>query len=367
MILRWLTGLMLGLLAMSSAEAAVKIQAVTSPGGITAWLVEDHSLPVVTLDVSFAGGAVLDPPSIPGLATLTADLLDEGAGTYDSEAFQSRLEDLATSLEINASEEAIGASLRTTTANLQDGLAMLGLALTAPRFDAEAVARVRAQLTANLAHHATEPRYIANRLWQLHAFAGHPYAHPVEGTQESIARITAEDLHRLARERLAKDVMLIGVVGDITPEALKTELDRTFGPLPEKAAAATVPEVIPAADGAVELARMMVPQSVVVFGQHGVKRDDPDWYAALIVNYILGDGGFSSRLTAEVREKRGLAYSIYSQLAPMQHSALIEGSVATRNDRVQDSIDIIREEWGRMSVEGPSAKELADAKTYLTG
>ncbi len=355
-----------GLLAARPA-GAVTIEEVKSPSGVTAWLVVDHSLPVVTLDVSFRGGAVLDPRDKDGLATLTADLLDEGAGSLDSAAFQGQLEDLATTLEFEAGQDGIGGTLRTITANVEPAFALLHLALTAPRFDDDAVHRVRGQLTAELARERREPHHIAGRLWWRSAFGDRPYARPTKGTPETLARIAPEDMRALVRDRFAKDTILIGVVGDITPDALTALLDKTFGDLPAHAREATLPEEKAVTKDDLALARLPIPQSVVSFGQPGIKRNDPDWYAAYIVNHILGDGGFTSRLTTEVREKRGLAYSVASTLVPLQHSAVILGSVATENSRVAESIDIIREEWRRMRDAGPTAKELADAKTYLTG
>jgi len=359
--------LFLGLCFVAAPASAVTVQSVTSPGGITAWLVEDHSLPVVTFDVSFRGGSALDPAEKAGLATLTTDLLDEGAGDLDSPAFQGRLEDLAASLQFGASEDAIGVSLRAITANLGASLDLLRLSLTAPRFDEAAVARVRGQLLDQLAREVREPHYIAGRLWWRNAFGDHPYARPTQGTAESVARISPDDMRALVHGRFARDVMLIGVVGDVTPAALRDLLDKTFIGLPLHAAAATVPDVQASDKGTLLLAKLPIPQSVVTFGQPGIKRDDPDWYAAYIVNHILGGGGFSSRLTSEVREKRGLAYSVYSGLQPMQHSGVILGGVATQNSRVAQSIDIIRAEWRRMRDDGPTAQELQDAKTYLTG
>jgi zinc protease len=353
--------------AATPGAAATKIEAVTSEAGVTAWLVEDHSLPVVSMDVMFRGGAALDPADKAGLSTLTADLLDEGAGDLDSQAFQGRLEDLATSLGFAASEDGIQVSLRTITANLAPALDLLRLSLTEPRFEAAAVTRVRSQLLAELASDAREPRYISNRLWRQNAYAGHPYAQPVQGTAESVGRTAVDDMRALVHDRLARDVMIIGVVGDVTPEALRGLLDKTFAALPPRAAAGEVPEVAVAAKNTLLLARMPIPQSVVTFGEAGIKRDDPDWFPAYVVNYILGGGGFTSRLTQEVREKRGLAYSVYGELEPLQHSGLIIGGVATENSRVARSIEIIRAEWRRMREEGPTAKELENAKTYLTG
>jgi zinc protease len=182
-----------------------------------------------------------------------------------------------------------------------------------------------------------------------------------------LARVEIADLRALVHDRFARDQMLIGVVGDVTPDALKTLLDQTFGELPPHAAPGTVAEVTPSPKKALLLAKLPIPQSVVVFGEAGIKRDDPDWYAAYVVNHILGGGGFGSRLTSEVREKRGLAYSVYSTLAPLRRAGIILGGVATQNSRLAQSIDIIRAEWRRLRDAGPTAAELQDAKTYLTG
>jgi zinc protease len=349
------------------AAAGNKIQEVRSPGGIVAWLVEDHSLPVVTFDVSFRGGAALDPSDKAGLATLTADLLDEGAGDLDSQAFQGRLEDLAAGLEFGASRDSMGASLRIITANLAPALELLRLALAAPRFDEAAVARVRDQLLAQLERKAHEPNYIANRLWWRNAFGEAPYARPIQGTAETLAHISAADMRALAHDRFVRDQMLIGVVGDIAPEALTGLLDSTFGELRAHAAEVTLPEATAAAKKPLIVAKLPIPQSVVAFGEAGIKRDDPDWYAAYVVNHILGGGGSTARLTTEVREKRGLAYSVYSTLDPLRRTGVIIGGVATQNSHVARSIDIIRAEWRRMREDGPTPAELAAAKTFLTG
>lgn len=364
---RALAALCLLLLAAAPVSAATKVQKVTSLGGVTAWLVEDHSLPVVSIEVDFRGGAALDPPGEEGLATLTADLLDEGAGPLDSEAFQGKLEDLASSLDFSAGGDDMSASLRTVAANLAPTLELLHQALTAPRFDPAAVARVRDQLLADLARDRREPQYVAGRLWFENAFGAHPYARPTEGTSESLGRITADDMRALVKRRFARDDLLIGVVGDVTPARLAALLDSTFGDLPAHAAPAAVPPATVAAKVPLLLARMAIPQSVVTFGEPGIERDDPDWYALYVVNHILGGGDFSARLTEEVRVKRGLAYSVWSALMPLRHGGLILGGVATENSHVAQSIAIIRAEWQRMHDDGPTAQELADAKTYLTG
>jgi zinc protease len=359
--------LVAALVAWGGAAQAVTIEAVESAHGIKAWLVEDHSLAVVTIDASFTGGAALDPAAKAGLANLTCDLLDEGAGELDSTAYQGKLEDLATSLDFGAGADTIGVNLRSVTQNLAPSLALLHLALAAPRFDPAAVARVKGQLLASLASADRQPRAIADRQWRAAMFGDHPYARRLRGTPETVAAIGVDDLRGLVRDRFAKDVLLIGVVGDITPDQLKPLLDATFGDLPDHAAAAAPPPLAIRTAGETVLAKFAIPQSVVVFGQPGIQRDDPDWYAALIVNDVLGGGGFSSRLTEEVREKRGLAYSVYSALEPMAEGGVIAGGVGTENAHVAESIALVRSEWQRMSDGGPTDQELAAAKTYLTG
>jgi len=360
--------LALVLLALFPVPAqAVEIKRVVSPGGIEAWLVTDHSVPVVALEAAFAGGAATDPEGKSGLANLTASLLDEGAGPYDSQAYQTRIEDLASSIRFSASQDNLTATVKTLSENVEAAFELLRLGLTEPRFDPDPVARVRSSILVSLARKAESPNSIASRVWWKHAFGTHPYARPSDGTPEGVAAVTVDDMRRFVKERIARDVLTVAVVGDITPERLAPLLDATFGTLPAKAAPANIPEATAAGGGATLLVEKPIPQSVVAFGHAGIKREDPDWYAALITNYILGGGGFTSRLTTELREKRGLAYGVYSYLAPLEHAGVLLGGVATENGRVAESIDIIRQEWRRMRDEGPTEAELESAKTYLTG
>jgi zinc protease len=340
---------------------------VVSPGGIEAWLVEDKSVPVVSLEAAFTGGAATDPAAKPGLANLTASLLDEGAGPYDSQAYQTRIEDIASSIRFTASHDDLTASVKTLSEHAEAAFELLRLALAEPRFDPDPVARVRSSIVVSLARKGENPNAIASRLWWKNAFAPHPYAQPSDGTPEGVEAVTVDDMRRFMKERIARNVLTIGVVGDITAARLAPLLDATFGALPEKAAPAALAEASADRGGVTLLVKKPIPQSVVAFGQPGLKRDDPDWYAALVMNYILGGGGFTSRLTTEVREKRGLAYGVYSYLAPLDHAGVLLGGVATQNSRVAESIDIIRQEWWRMHDSGPTEAELDGAKTYLTG
>lgn len=355
------------LTALALPARAVTIEEVKSAKGITAWLVEDHSIPVVSLNAAFRGGSALDPAGKRGLANLTMNLLDEGAGDLDSTAYQSKLEDLAAQLSFNAGPDMISVRLRSLASNLAPSFDLLRLALTQPRFDPEPVARVRADTLDEIASLQRQPVSIAGQLWWKTAFPDHPYGSFARGTPESVNAITPDDMHRFVHDRFGKDNLIIGVVGDITPAQLKPLLDSTFGALPDHAAPDTVPEAAAQTSNAVKVVALPIPQSVVVFGQPGIKRNDPDWYAALLDLNILSAGGLASRVALEVREQRGLAYSVSASLDPLQHAGVILGQVGSQNAHVAESLDVIRNTWRRMHDSGPTAKELADAKTYATG
>jgi len=354
-------------LGLTSPAAAIEVTRVKSPGGIEAWLIEDHTNPIIALGVAFHGGAALDPAGKEGLAEMVSGLLDEGAGDLESLAFQRRLEDTSISISFSAAFDRFSGQMQTLTEFRDEAFDLLRLAINEPRFDPEPVERIRSQILAGLASEAESPRYIAGRAWWEATFPNHPYGRPAGGTPDSIKAITADDLRTFVRSRLARDNLVVGVVGDITPAELAPLLDKTFGALPAKAAPAQVAEITPLTSGKVTVIRRPNPQSVVVFGQRGLKRSDPDFYAAYVMNYLLGGGSFNSRLYEEVREKRGLAYSVYSSLVPLDRSGLIIGGVGTQNPRAKESIDLIRAEWRRMATEGVSEEELQAAKRFLTG
>jgi len=349
------------------AKPSVKVERVVSPGGIEAWLVVDRTNPIISLRLSFRGGASLDPAGKEGLTEMVSALLDEGAGDLDSEAFQRRLEDLAMELRFEAGRDGFGGRMKTLSEHRDAAFEMLRLALNAPRFDAEPIERMRSQLLAGLRRDLEEPDTIAQRRLAETLFPGHPYGRPVEGTPDSINAIGVEDIRRFARERFARDNLTIGFVGDIDSKNLGRLLDKTFSGLPQTSAPADIADVRPLADGSVVTVDMDVPQSAIIFAQQGLKRDDPEFFTAYVMNHILGGGGFTARLYEEVREKRGLAYSIGSYLYPLRHSAVLLGSAGTANARAGETVKLIREEWRRMAAEGVTPDELGDAKTYLTG
>ncbi len=371
-VLRSLRSRTLGLFAALTVllplpALAVTVEKVVSPGGIVAWLVQDHSNPIISLEVTFRGGAALDPAAKSGLAAMAAGLLDEGAGPYDSQAFQGKLEDLVITLGFDAGRDGLRGHLKTLSENRDTAFDLFRLAVTQPRFDKEPVERIRGQILSGLMREAQDPNSQASRAWFEAMFPGHPYARSAHGSVETVRTIQVGDLRAFAKSHLALDRLVVGVVGDITPDELARRLDATFGALPAKSPLPPVPDVAARAGGGLRVIDKDNPQTTAIFGLPGIGRRDPDWYAAYVMNYILGGGGFSSRLTEEVREKRGLAYSVYSYLVPMEHSGLMIGGVATENGRFAESIRLIREEFRRMRDEGPSEQELTDAKTYLNG
>ncbi|MFQ5534041.1 MAG: M16 family metallopeptidase [Sphingomonadales bacterium] len=353
--------------AFATRTQAVEIQEVVSPDGIEAWLVEEHSIPLIAIEIAFRGGAALDPDGKDGLAFMVSGLLDEGAGDLDAQAFQEQLEDRAIRMSFDAGRDHFTASMRTLSENRDQAFDLLGLALTAPRFDDDAVARIRGQVQALLASRAEDPNAIASRRWYQGMFGAHPYGRSMEGTAETVAALTVDDLRGFVTSRIACDNMTIAVVGDIDAATLGDVLDRAFANLTEQSAAFRIPEFKAESRAGIEVVRREVPQSVMLFGHRGIKRNDPDWYGAVVMNYILGGGGFSSRLMTEVREKRGLAYSVSSGFRPFEHAGLFLGGAGTENARAAETMALIRAEIARLHREGVDETELADAKTYLTG
>lgn len=362
-----LFGVALGFATLGAADAASKIEAITSPGGIKAWLVREASVPVIALDYAFTGGANADPAGKPGVANMVASLLDEGAGDMDARAFQELLEEKAIQLGFAANRDQFRGSMHTLSVNLEQGVNLLRLALTAPRFDDEPVTRIRDQLQAQLVRGTANPNEIANRRWWATAFPGHPYGQPSNGTPESLAAITVDDLKAYVRNVFARDTLTVAVVGDIDADAAGKLIDRAFGGLPEKAALAPVPATDMQGLGERIVVNLDVPQTVISFGSPGLARHDPDFFAAYVVNHIYGGGSMSSRLYREVREKRGLAYGIRTSLIWMDYASIVSGGTATRSDRAAETLSLIDEETRRMAAEGPTQEELDKAKAYLKG
>ncbi|WP_084801375.1 pitrilysin family protein [Bradyrhizobium sp. Ec3.3] len=360
-------GLVVSLGAAAPSFAAAKIEHLVSPDGIEAWFVQDATVPLIAMEYSFAGGASQDPKDKPGVANLVGDLLDEGSGDLDSKTFHERLDRRAIELSFNAGRDTFRGSLRMLRDNKDEAFDLLRMALTSPHFDTADVERIRSQVISGLRRRTTNPTALAGRKFVEMAFGDHPYGRQTSGTLESVPTITVADMKDYVGRVLARDTLKVAVVGDVDPATLGKLLDKTFGSLPAKANLTPVADVEAAAPPGRAFVPLDVPQTVITFGGPGVKRSDPNFMAAYVVNHILGGGGLSSRLYREVREKRGLAYSLFEALLWMEHSAVFIGNTGTRADRAGDTIDAIEKEVRRIAEEGPTQKELDEAKSYLKG
>ena len=310
------------LASLSSPANAMKIQTIKSPGGIEAWLVEEHAVPMMAMRFAFDGGSSQDPDGKEGLANFVTAMLDEGAGELSSREFQEREEDLSMRMSYEEAKDAFYGNFETLTANRDESAKLLKLALNKPHFDADAVDRIRQQLVAALVYAARDPDKVAQNEWYALAFKGHPYARPANGTEQTIATITHDDLDGYRKRVFAKDTLKVVAVGDINADQLGRLLDEVFGDLPDKAQLTPVSKTTPVTGGKQEVIEMNVPQSVAVFGLGAMPRKDPEFIPAFVLNQILGGGGFASRLMEEVREKRGLAYSVYTYVYPYQHASM---------------------------------------------
>lgn len=352
---------------LSGPAHAMKIQTIKSPGGIEAWLVEEHAVPMMAMRFAFEGGSSQDPTGNEGLANFLSAMLDEGAGDLKSREFQERMEEISMRMRYEDSKDAFYGNFETLTANRDEAAKLLKLAINTPRFDTDAVERIRQQLQAALAYAARSPEKVALNEWYAVAFEGHPYARPSAGTEETVAKITGDDLEGYRKRIFAKDTLKVVAVGDINAEQLGALLDEVFGDLPATADLVAVSKTSPVSGGRQKVVEMNVPQSVAVFGLGAMERKDPDFIPTFVLNHILGGGGFASKLMEEVREKRGLAYSVYTYVYPYQHTSIFSGSVATRNEAIGESLDVIREEFKKMAENGPTQTELDNAKKYLIG
>lgn len=348
------------------ALAGVEIDEFTTEGGLTVWHVEERSIPFVALELRFRGGASLDPEGKRGVTNLMTGLIEEGAGPLDAREFAKARDALAASFSYSVSDDTLSVSARFLTENRDEALALLKSSLTKPRFDEDAIERVRAQVISGIRSDEQDPSSIAGDAFDKRIYGAHPYGSDRSGTVESVAALTRSDIITAFNAAIARDRLYIGVVGDISRAELGPILDELLGDLPE-AGAALPPRADTKFDGETVVIPFSTPQSVAMFGQPGIPFDDPDYFAAYLLNIILGGGGFESRLMTEVREKRGLTYGVYAYLVGKDGADILMGSVQSANGRIAEAIEVIRAEWARMAEDGVTPEELENAKTYLTG
>ena len=349
-------------------KSTVNIQQLVTPRGVRAWLVEDYAVPLVSLEFAFVGGASQEPKTKAGLTTMVAGLLDEGAGDLDSQGFQRALDEKAIEISFHAERAHVGGRMRTLVKHVDRAGELLRLSLNAPRFDEEPFERVREQMQARLRHDANDPGTMARKAWRERVFSGHPYAWPTEGDVDTLPAIERADLGASARSLFARDVLRIGIVGAINAERACRLIDSVFADLPAQASLVAIPQAPFGGLGGHEIVDLDVPQSTIRFGRPALRRDDPDYIASLVLAHVLGGGtGLSSRLFREVREKRGLAYSVSASVAVFDCSSYLWGGTTTKNERAKESLDVIQAEILDMSRGNIGESELEKGKKYLIG
>ncbi len=356
----------LALILWSGAASAIEIKELTSDGGINVWVVEEPAIPFVALEIRIRGGTSLDAPEKRGATNLMMALIEEGSGDMSAQEFQTKRESLAASFSFAAYDDTMSISARFLTENSDEALALLRQALTQPRFDQDAIDRVRAQVLSGIASDAKNPNRIAGAYFDSAGFGDHPYGTSADGTASSVNALTQADMFEAHSRTITRDRMFVSVVGDITADQVGPMLDTLLGELPAQGAGMP-PHVDFALGGGVTVIDYETPQSVALFGHSGIKRDDPDYFAAYILNEILGGSGRESRLMHEVREKRGLTYGISSFIVPKLHAELVMGQVASGNDTIAEAIEVTRAVWTDLAENGVSQGELDEIKTYLTG
>jgi len=346
---------------------AETVQKIVTPLGIEAWLVEDYAVPLVALDFAFKGGSTQDPNGLTGASAMLAGLLDEGAGPYDSDAFHRALDDKAIEISFHASHDNFNGELKTLARNTDAAFDLLRLCMIEPRLDTDAIERVRSQMVAGLRHELKDPNALAARAWRTAAFPNHPYGRPTDGDLETIPAIGRADLVKLRERLFARSNLKIGAVGAIDAGKLAMLIDKAFGDLPAAPSLTPVADITPRGNGERRVIPVDVPQSTFRFSLPGIARHDKDFITGAVVNHILGGGVFSARLFKEVREKRGLAYSVWTQLSANDHTALFAGGTSTKNERAGESLSVIEEEIAKIAKDGPTQDELEKAQKYMIG
>jgi zinc protease len=346
--------------------AAVTVKNLDMGKDVQVWYLEDHTLPMISMTAALPAGSAYDPSNKAGLAAFTADLLDEGAGNLRSQAYQGALSDKAIKLSVTTERDYMLISLVTLSENAKDAFHLLGLALSHPRFDGDAINRVRMQILSAIAQENEDPTSVAEKGLFATYFKNHPYGHPVSGEPATVGRITRNDIRAFQRSHWVRNGLRLTVSGDADAKTFQSLIASAFGQIPARWAPPIAPAKHVGAPG-VHIIPMAVPQPVAVFAVPGLLRNDRDFIPAYVANYILGGGGFSSRLMNEVREKRGLTYDITTSLETMRKAGIVLGEVATRANAMRQTIAVVRATMKDFANNGATDKELADAKTYLTG
>ncbi|MEZ0225878.1 MAG: M16 family metallopeptidase [Alphaproteobacteria bacterium] len=353
--------------AFAAKGKVLDVQVIKAPPGAEAWLVEDHTVPVISMSFSFEGGIAYDPDDKPGVGRLISTLLDEGAGDMKSQEYQGKLEENAISMSYTAGRDAFYGSVATLSANRAIAFDLLALALSKPRFDQDAIDRMKNANVAQIKKDLGDPSWLVARTFNGMLFEGHYYARPGFGNLDSMNAITRKDLLDFVAAQFGRNVLKVSIAGDISKDDAEKAVEKIFGPLPEKAEPNDLPEVQPGYGGKIIMLPLDTPQTFISVGEAGIKRTDKDWHAAMVMNCILGGSSFDARLMKEIRAKRGLTYGVYSSLSSMKHAGILQANMSASNDKVEEALRLLKESWAEMSKDGPTTDEFQNAKSYLTG
>ena len=356
-----------GLVAGAVPALALKVEEIESQKGIKAWLVEEHSVPLIAIRFAFIGGALQDPTGKEGLAGALADLLTEGAGDLPAAAFKDRISILGANLSMSSGRDTIFGGMETVSKRFEPSADLLRLALTAPRFDAGAIEQVKAQRLSDLALAAQQPITVARDRWYAEAFPGHAYGRPPNGTPQSVGGLTSDDLKAQHARLLAKDVLRVVIVGDIDKAGAIRAIDTIFGGLADKAQVKPIDRVEARVLPGPVVITEDHPLATSVFGLASLRNDHPDFPALQVLNQVIGSGDFDSRLMAEIRVKRGLAYSVRTNLLNDTTVSLLVGGISTKNEAMREALVLVKDVLSRTAKDGPSQAEFDNAKLYLNG
>lgn len=350
--------------AALSAHAAVKIQHWVAKSGARVYFVESRQLPIVDVQVSFSAGSAYDPAPKSGLAGLTRGLLDAGAGDMDEEKIASRLADTGAQLGGSTDLDRSSVSLRTLSSKAERtaALDLLRDILQRPAFPADVFAREKGRTIASIKEQDTQADSIASKRFYAALYPGHPYGN--NATAESVGAIERDDVVRFYRDFYSASRSSVAIVGDITRVEAESIAESLTGSLPKGEGGAAIPEVKLPQRGTVNVAHP-ASQSHIFLGVPGLKRQDPDYFPLLVGNYVLGGGGFVSRLVTEVREKRGYAYNAYSYFLPNKELGPFEIGLQTKREQAEDALKVVDATLQAFLTQGPTEDELKRAKQNI--
>lgn len=351
------------------AAAAVEVETARIGHGVKVWYAENNTVPVVHVTLSFEGaGSVSDPSDKAGRSAIAAAMLTEGAGAYDSVAFQQALEDKAISIDVSSSDDRLTINVHALRDEAVEAGKLLAVALSQPRFDENDLARVKSQTVSLLARLEESPSYQALRKFEETALTGHPYAAPHYGTVQSLAGIGAQDLRNYLATYVARRNVLITAAGDVDAGLLDAMLEPVVEALgTSDAGALPISKVSMNGGGSAVDVPMNVPQSYVLFAAPGLSRNDERFYTYYLLNEILGGNALTSRLGEGVRQKKGLVYSVDTAIDERDGIALLRGSLASRTDRAAEAVEAVKSVMADLRARGATTEECEDARTHVLG